>query len=114
MPAAVLKPPPELDAPLAEWEAYAGQRNCYCALWKKNPGHYADMGLTPGFCGRCERCAEPGHTRHFPGPVPYTGSWCDRCYRIVGILHPLRTLAAFAVVALVVLTIAWGIRKIFA
>jgi hypothetical protein len=114
MPPAVLNPPPALGAPLEEWEAYARQRNCYCTLWKKNPGHYADMALTPGFCGRCERCGELGHTRHFPGAVPYTGSWCDRCYRIVGIAHVFRTLAGLTVLALVVLTIAWGVKKIFA
>ncbi len=46
-------------------------RHCYCA-----PGQAS--------CGTCERCGLPGHTRHFPGPVPVTGAWCDRCYRIVG------------------------------
>lgn len=49
----------------------ATDRECYC---------------TPGqdSCGTCERCGAPGHTRHFPGPVPVTGAWCDRCYARVG------------------------------
>lgn len=67
-------------------------RNCYC-----KPGEMS--------CGTCERCGAAGHTRHFPGPVPYTGSWCDRCYRIVGLTYLLKRvglllLAVGAVVAL--------------
>lgn len=54
---------------------------CYCdsldAEWK------AKQGYAEGFCGVCERCGAPGHTQHFPGPVPYTGAWCDRCVKIV-------------------------------
>ena len=46
--------------------------------------------IPQGFCGMCERCGIPGHTRHFPGPVPYTGSWCDRCYKVVAWTWPLR------------------------
>ena len=49
-------------------------RSCYCKA-----------GET--FCGTCERCGAPGHTRHFPGPVPVTGAWCDRCYRVVQLRH---------------------------
>jgi hypothetical protein len=54
-------------------------RGCYC--------HEGDTT-----CGTCERCGAAGHTRHFPGPVPYTGACCDRCYRIVGWTHPTRLL----------------------
>jgi len=68
----------------AEWEAQAQRRGCYCGLWVKDPSFYPSRGIAPGYCGKCERCGAMGHTRHFPGPVPYTGSWCDRCYRIVG------------------------------
>lgn len=42
------------------------ERHCYC-----KPGDE--------FCGTCERCGAPGHTRHAPSQ-PYTGAWCDRCY----------------------------------
>ncbi len=66
-------------------------RNCYC-----RPGDAS--------CGTCERCGAPGHTRHFPGPVPSTGSWCDRCYRIVGIRSAvLRWVPAAVIVGLGVL-----------
>ncbi len=54
---------------------------CYCdslsTEWK------TQQGYPEGFCGICERCGKPGHTQHFPGPVPYTGAWCDRCVKIV-------------------------------
>jgi hypothetical protein len=64
----------------------ANQRGCYC-----KPGDVT--------CGECERCGAPGHTRHFPGPVPATGAWCDRCYRIVGVQHlVVMRVAPFAVV----------------
>lgn len=43
-------------------------RDCYCS-----ENH-------SGFCGKCEVCNKSGHTRHYPGPVPYTGSWCDEHY----------------------------------
>lgn len=26
--------------------------------------------------------------RHFPGPAPRTGAWCDRHFRMVMYLHP--------------------------
>lgn len=62
-------------------ERASEKRMCYCdslsAEWK------AQQGYAEGFCGVCERCGQPGHTQHFPGPVPYTGAWCDRCVRIV-------------------------------
>jgi hypothetical protein len=28
-------------------------------------------------------CGKPGHTCHFPGPLPYTGAWCDSHYTIL-------------------------------
>ena len=43
-------------------------KSCYC-----RPGDK--------FCGKCEVCKQPGHTRHYPGPVPYTGAWCDQHYQ---------------------------------
>jgi hypothetical protein len=41
------------------------------------------------YCGFCEKCGKPGHTRHFPGAAPYTGTRCDYHYRMVAILHPM-------------------------
>ncbi|HZG42170.1 MAG TPA: hypothetical protein VEY93_04345 [Longimicrobium sp.] len=62
-------------------------RGCYC--------HAGDTT-----CGTCERCGGAGHTRHFPGPVPYTGAWCDRCYRIVAWTHPSRWLTLIVILLL--------------
>lgn len=59
------------------------KRNCYCSLWEKDPKHFEDRGIPRGYCGICQRCGKPGHVQHFPGAVPYTGTWCDRCVRIV-------------------------------
>ncbi len=36
----------------------------------------------------CERCGQPGTLRHFPGPSPTSGVWCDRHYRQLLWLHP--------------------------
>ena len=88
----------------------ARQRGCYCALWDTSSEFHLSRGYPRGFCGTCERCGKPGHTRHFPGPVPYTGAWCDWCCRIVAWTWPLRTLAGWyfiALVATVLLTLAW-------
>ena len=68
---------------------------CYCMLWEKNPGFLKNKAVPEGYCGLCERCGRPGHTRHFPGAVPYTGTWCDQHYRRVMILHPLGTIGVF-------------------
>ena len=42
-------------------------KHCYC-----KPGDE--------FCGKCDICGKPGHTRHFPAPVALTGAWCDLHY----------------------------------
>jgi hypothetical protein len=66
------------------------ERGCYCDLWRKDPDVLRRQGVPEGFCGICEHCRQPGHLRHFPGPVPYTGAWCDRCYRILAWTWPFR------------------------
>ena len=53
-------------------------RGCYCNLWRTKPETLRLQGIPEGYCGICERCGVPGHTRHHPGGVPYTGEWCDR------------------------------------
>ena len=50
-----------LERRLAKWKP-----NCYCKEGEK-------------FCGECEECGKPGHTQHCPLPIPYTGSWCNKC-----------------------------------
>jgi len=67
-------------------------RGCYC-------------GDGDASCGTCERCGGAGHTRHFPGPVPYTGAWCDRCYRIAEWTHPTRLLTHIIIPLLALTTL---------
>lgn len=64
-------------------EREPANRACYCDSMSEESR--AERGLPAGFCGVCERCSAPGHTQHFPGPIPYTGAWCDRCVRIVAL-----------------------------
>lgn len=55
-------------------------RDCYCDLLRATPEWLSERGIPEGYCGLCEVCGAPGHTRHYPGAVPYTGTWCDRCF----------------------------------
>ena len=75
---------PIMTAPLTNKDSAApSHRSCYCGLWQSSPQHLRDQGIPEGYCGICQRCGALGHTRHFPGPVPYTGAWCDACYRTI-------------------------------
>lgn len=65
------------------------KRGCYCEIWDKDPDYFKSRGVPRGYCGFCQICKKPGHTRHFPGGVPYTGCWCDFHYRIISLIHPL-------------------------
>jgi len=61
-----------------------------------------------GFCGTCEECNEPGHIQHFPGPVPYTGAWCDKCVIIVEKRHKTQSkiiIALLIISGLILITI---------
>lgn len=82
------------------WTQEGRKRDCYCGLWDSNPQHFTNHQLPQGFCGVCDRCGAPGHTRHFPGPVPVTGAWCDRCYQIVCWTWPLYTPAGWLRIAI--------------
>ena len=62
------------------WTEEADKRDCYCGVWDTNPAAFEAEGYPVGFCGMCEVCGTPGHTRHYPGPAPYTGCWCDPHY----------------------------------
>lgn len=74
---------------LVRYPKAGNARDCFCDRRHKDPGLYDSQGIPPGYCGVCEKCGRPGHTRHFPGAVPYTGAWCDRHYRLLSLLHPL-------------------------
>lgn len=79
----------------SQWAIAARERNCYCDLWDKDPDFLRKEGIPSGYCGKCERCGAPGHTRHYPGPVPCTGSWCDKCFRVLKWTAPFRSLTGW-------------------
>lgn len=89
-------------------------RNCYCSPDGSVPGASGNAGLPPGYCGTCDVCGKPGHTRHFPGASPVTGAWCDTHYRRTAWLHPLghygRWLYVFLLLFGVVLTVLKAAR----
>ena len=89
--------------PESKWTVAARARNCYCGVWDTDPEAYRKLGYARGTCGVCERCGSPGHTRHFPGPVPYTGEWCDRCFRILAWTWPFRSWYGWGLITAVVL-----------
>lgn len=85
-------------------------RGCYCDIWEKDPEFFRKQGIPEGFCGFCDTCKKPGHTRHFPGSSPYTGTWCDFHYRMIGLIHPLGIYGTFFWAAIVILLIVvWKI-----
>lgn len=89
-------------------------RGCYCELWWDTiPEVLEKQGVPHGYCGLCEVCGRPGHTRHHPGAVPYTGSWCDWHYRRVALTHPASPLGCLfwlAVVGGMALFVRWMVR----
>lgn len=62
-----------------KFEVAATERGCYCGLWDTNPQFYASQAPPPG---------------------AYTGSWCDRCYRVLALTWPFRSLAGWVHVVL--------------
>ena len=96
-------PPPPPESVKDKWESAARKRNCYCSIWGINPAKLEKDELPEGFCGICERCGEYGHTRHFPGPIPYTGAWCDKCYRVLKWTWPFRSLSGWGYILAVVM-----------
>ncbi len=89
----------------------AAERGCYCGLWDTQPDVLQSQGLPEGFCGRCEKCGAPGHARHFPGPIPYTGTWCDRHYRLLFVTDP-RTGSGLVVWLVAIAAIVFLVRAI--
>lgn len=90
------------------------QRSCYCFLWEQNAESLRQQGIPPGYCGMCQVCGAAGHTRHYPGPVPYTGAWCDACYAQLAdratlgrFIHWVLLLIAFASGMLVLLRLVF-------
>ncbi|WP_438480372.1 hypothetical protein [Oleiharenicola lentus] len=84
------------------------QRQCYCRAY--NAEFPREPHIPEGYCGICERCGKPGHTQHFPGPVPYTGAWCDRCVKVVAWTWPLKNPIVWfgvVIVFVVLITLLW-------
>jgi hypothetical protein len=81
------------------------ERNCYCALWEKSAGTLEDQGVPRGYCGICQVCGKPGHTRHFPGAVPYTGAWCDTHYRRIRLFDPRGAIGCYLWLGFIILSI---------
>ena len=77
------------------------ERGCYCGLWEKSPKTLEDQGVPRGYCGLCMVCGKPGHLRHFPGAVPFTGAWCDKHYRRILLFDPRGSIGCLAWVAIV-------------
>ena len=51
--------------------------NCYCKERKVNPDLANSLKDIPeGYCGICETCGKPGHTKAHPSS-PTTSAWCD-------------------------------------
>ena len=71
-----------------------------------SPEYRQTHGIPDGFCGKCDTCGKPGHMNHFPGPVPYTGAWCDRCYRIVAWLNP-RMYVVYGILLVMLVILVW-------
>lgn len=97
------------EEPAAATDSVPNERGCYCGLWRTSPETLRAQRLPEGFCGFCERCGVAGHTRHFPGPVPRTGSWCDRCHRIVAWTWRLRRPSLWIALA----AVAYGLYTLF-
>lgn len=54
-------------------EQITRRRRCRCEVQPP------PAGMT---CAPCNFCGEPGHLTHYPGAVPITAAWCDRCYLV--------------------------------
>jgi len=87
-------------------------RSCYCDLWNTNPSVLEKQGVPRGFCGICEKCQKPGHMRHHPGAVPYTGAWCDYHYKILSLTHPL-TPIGFLLSFFIFITLFFVLNQLF-
>lgn len=78
---------------------YTRAMGCYCEERRTNPALAETMADIPeGYCGICEVCGAPGHTRAHPR-APVTSAWCDEHY--AALTRPgLRTDGIFGVVVI--------------
>ena len=79
------------------------RNQCYCGKIPKET--LEKEGIPEGYCGLCDICNKPGHTQHFPGAVPYTGTWCDKCFVRVRRMHRLKIGAILLGVIILIINI---------
>jgi len=89
----------------------AGSEHCYCFLWETKPEHFEQQGVPRGYCGLCDICGAPGHTRPHPG-APATGAWCDACFAQLAHGVPLWKVIRVALIALAIGSIAIAVWQI--
>lgn len=58
-------------------------------------------GVPDGYCGICSICGKPGHIQHFPGPIPYTGIWCDHCVKILYFKRKVKAVLTYGIIGAV-------------
>jgi hypothetical protein len=90
------EPAPNTDAP-----APKNMKSCYCDYLSDE--FRRQHNIPEGYCGICQQCGAPGHTRHHPAPVAYTGTWCNRCYRKLQWTWMFRTPVGLFILSLIVL-----------
>lgn len=84
-------------------------KNCYYCIAHDRDSRSA-QGIPDGYCGMCSICGQAGHTQPHPGSVSYTGTWCDRCLRVLSIKYEIKTL----LLQLILWTIlGWGVLLAF-
>ena len=74
--------------------------HCYCSEREKSPE--SDSQIPPGFCGICEICQRPGHTRAHPH-LPVTSAWCEQHWEEVLHHRPLPLIAILGFMGLVLI-----------
>ncbi len=80
---------------------------CYCQERATNPKVAESMkDLPPGYCGTCDVCGQPGHTRAHPS-APVTGAWCDAHWQALTTKRglPPDQLVLVAIIVIIVATI---------
>ena len=95
---------------MEEKEENVPDRNCYCGSLDRE--YLEKEGVPEGYCGICDVCGEPGHMQHFPGPVPYTGAWCDECLKGVRRGYIIRAIMNSLIMLAVAGAIIYGVVKL--
>lgn len=78
--------------------------SCYCDQRESNPEIYKE--IPENFCGICEICGKPGHTRAHPF-APITSSWCDSCFEKLPQINRLNRLIYLSFFIILALIIYW-------